>query len=197
MKQAIKSDNFAEKYIELDLRFQELLNIEFDECTFVKCDFSNTKFKNCIFHSCTFLQCDLSLVNVVYSKFLEIAFIDCKVIGIDWTKASWNSLIKTPIKFESSIINSSSFYGLDLKGMILKECEAKDVDFRETDLSEADFSYSDFSDTSFLHTNLTKVNFSYAKNFNIDIQANILKGAIFSRYDAIRLLSAFEIEFVE
>jgi fluoroquinolone resistance protein len=99
--------------------------------------------------------------------------------------------------FKTSVINSSSFYGLELEGLSIKECEAKDVDFREANLSEATFIYTDLSEALFFNTNLLKVNFSYAQNFNIDIKNNPLEGAIFSRYEAIRLLSGLGIELID
>jgi len=193
----IDDDNFAEEYENLDLSSKEFTNIEFDECIFKKCDLSNSSFRNCIFTGCSFYNCDLSLIKVVNSKISDISFVDCKIIGVDWTKASWDSLIKKPIKFKTSVINSSSFYGLELEGMKIKECEAIDVDFRETNLNEADFTCTDFKNSIFFNTNLAKVDFSYAKNFNIDIKNNILKGALFSRYEAINLLNSIGIELID
>lgn len=190
-------DNFAEDYKNLNLSFNEFENIEFDECSFEKCNFSHVSFKNCIFEGCKFYNCDLSLIRVINSKFSEVSFIDCKIIGVDWTKAYWDSLIKKPSFFQNSALTSSSFYGLDLPGLILKECEAKDVDFRATNLEESDLSYTDFTDAAFFDTNLTKANLSYARNFNIDIKTNTLEGAKFSRYEAVRLLDGLGIELID
>jgi len=193
----IAEDNFAEEYEDLDISSKEFVKIEFDECTFRKCDLSHSSFKDCIFTECSFYNCDLSLVKVTNSKISDVSFVDCKVIGVDWTRASWDSLIKKPMKFKTSIINSSSFYGLELEGMKLKECEARDVDFREANLKESDFSFTDFENSIFFNTNLSEVNFSYAKNFNIDIKNNILKDALFSRYEAINLLNGIGIKIID
>ncbi len=57
--------------------------------------------------------------------------------------------------------------------------------------------YTDFTDAAFLNTNLSKVDFTYAEKFNIDIKNNILEGAKFNRYEAVRLLSGFGIDFVD
>ncbi len=101
------------------------------------------------------------------------------------------------MKFETSVLNSSSFYGLNVEKLTLKECEAKDVDFRESNLKEADFSYSDLTDAVFFNTDLSNANFSHAQQFNIDIKNNILNGAKFSRYEAVRLLGGLGIELVD
>ena len=192
-----KEDNFAEDYENLDLNFKEFVNIEFEECSFKKCNFSNSKFKNSIFSGCSFYNCDLTLLGVINSKFSEVTFIDCKIIGVDWTKACWDSLTTKPMKFQTSVLNSSSFYGLNLEKLTIKECEAKDVDFREANLKEADFTFTDFTDATFFNTNLTNANFGYAKEFNININHNILNGAKFSRYEAIRLLISLGIKLVD
>lgn len=197
MNTAIKYDNFAEDYRNLDLHSGELSNIEFDQCTFTQCNFAHTLFKSCLFTGCVFRNCELSLMRVINSKFSDVIFVDCKVIGVDWTKANWDSLIKNPMKFEGSVLNGSSFYGLCLEELILKECEAKDVDFTGANLSESTLTYTNFSEAVFSNTNLSKANFSYAENFDIDIKTNTLKGAIFSRYDAIRLLSGLGIELID
>lgn len=192
-----EEDNFAEEYEDLNIRSKEFTKIEFDECIFRKCDFSSSSFINCIFTGCYFYNCDLSLIKILNTKFSDINFIDCKVIGVDWTKASWDSLVNKPIKFKNTVINSSSFYGLKLESMEVKDCEARDVDFREANLKESNFTCTDFQKSIFFNTNLTKVNFSYAQNFNIDIKNNILKGALFSRYEALTLLNGLEIEFID
>jgi len=197
MNIVFSKDNFAEDYEDLNLTHKEFVHVEFDECSFKKCDFSHSLFKNSIFTGCRFYNCNLSLISVLDSKFSEVTFIDCKIIGVDWTKACWKSLTTKPMKFQTSVLNSSSFYGLDLEKLTLKECEAKDVDFREANLKESNFIYTDFTDAVFSNTNLSKVDFTYTENFNIDIKNNILEGTKFSRYQAIRLLSGFGIEFVD
>jgi len=190
-------DNFAEEYENLNISQQEYVKIEFDECTFTKCNLSHASFKNCIFAGCHFIDCDLSVVTVINSKFSDIRFSDCKLIGIDWTRASWDSLIKQPMKFSNSVVNSSSFYGLELDGLELHACEVRDVDFTNANLKESDLRYSDFTNSIFANTNLSKANFSYAKNFDIDIKNNILKGALFSRYEAVLLLSSLGINLID
>jgi uncharacterized protein YjbI with pentapeptide repeats len=194
MNTPFSNDNFAEDYENLDFNSQEFLNLEFDECTFTKCHFGSSSFKNCKFMGCRFHNCDLSLIKVLNSKFSDMTFTDCKIIGVDWSRACWDSLILKPLKFETSVLNSSSFYGLNLEGLILRECEAKDVDFREANLCWGIFVYADFQDSLFFNTNLSKANFSHAKGFDIDVKTNILEGAVFSRNEAVRLLEGLGIE---
>jgi len=190
-----QKDNFAEDY--KNIKTKELLYLEFDECSFNKCDFSNAILKNSIFSGCIFSSCNLSLMSIIDCKFSDVTFIDCKIIGVDWTKANWDSLSIMPMKFKTSVIDSSSFYGLDLDSWIIEECEAKDVDFTNSNLSNISFKYTKLTDSIFANTNLTKANFTHSEQFNIDIQNNNLDGAKFSRYESIRLLSSLNIELVD
>ena len=193
----IEEDNFAESYENLALSGQEIVDTEFEDCTFLKCDLSSIIFKRCKFSDCYFKACDLSLMQVVDSQFSAVTFEDCKIIGVDWSKASWDSLTKRPLKFKNSVLNDSSFWGLVLESIMIHACEVKEVDFREANLKEADLSDSDFEKALFRNTNLSLADFSHASNFDIDVKLNDIKEAKFSRYEAIRLLSGLGIELVD
>jgi fluoroquinolone resistance protein len=171
---------------------------EFDGCTFKECDFSETVFSKCKFIDCQFFQCNLSLAKITLSKFSDVAFDECKMVGMDWTKAAWSSLaLASPIKFHKCILNDSSFFGLNLEELAMEECKAHDVDFRECNLTEANFSYTDFAHSLFKKTNLARANFAEAINYDIDIYVNEIKGAKFCRYEAARLLEGLGIELVD
>lgn len=172
--------------------------IEFDSCKFTECDFSDANFTRCKFIDCHFLKCNLSVLKVEYSKFFDVIFEDCKMVGVNWTKADWPSLaLCAPIKLQKCIINDSSFYGLKLKELVIEECKAHDVDFREGDFTEANFSYSKFSGSLFNSTNLTGADFTEATDYHIDIYNNRINQAKFSRYEAVSLLESLDVELVD
>ena len=79
----------------------------------------------------------------------------------------------------------------------MRECRAKEVDFRNATLQKADFTGSDFKGALFANTHLEGANFTDAQNTSIDIRSNHLKGAIFSRYEALFLLESMGIVLVE
>lgn len=177
---------------------REISGKEFDSCTFRECDLSEVVLSKCKFIDCQFIQCNFSLMKVSLSKFSDVIFDECKMVGVDWTKAAWSSLALTaPIKFHKCILNDSSFFGLGLEELVMEECKAHDVDFRECNLTEANFSYSDFSHSLFKKTNLTRANFAEAINYDIDIYFNEIKGAKFCRYEAARLLEGLGIELLD
>lgn len=193
----IEEDNFAESFKELDLSGQVIIGKEFDDCTFDKCDFSHTAFKNCKFITCHFLHCNLSVMQVLDSQFNGCSFEDSKVIGVDWTKASWSALTQRAPKFIRCVLNDSSFWGLELEAIMISGCEARDVDFRESNLKKANLCDTDFTNALFRNTIMIEANFTHASNFDIDVRVNDIKGAKFSRYEAIRLLGGLGIELVD
>ena len=79
----------------------------------------------------------------------------------------------------------------------MKECRAKDVDFSNASLQKANFTGSDFKGALFGNTHLENANFTDAQNTTIDIRSNHLKGAIFSRYEALYLLETMGIVLVD
>ena len=187
--EVIKGSDFSGKVIS---------SKEFDGCTFEKCDFSEATFKRCSFVDCEFTNCNLSLVKIEYSKFSDVSFRESKLIGINWTKVAWPSLIfSSPIKFYKSILNDCSFYGLSMKDLVMEECKAHNVDFREGDFSNSNFTYTDLSGCFFVNTNLSGANFTEATDYDIDVYQNTIKKAKFSRFEAIRLLGSLEVELVD
>jgi len=171
---------------------------EYESCTFKDCDFSEMVFTGCKFIDCTFTACNLSLIEVGGSRFRDVVFRECKVIGVNWTKASWPRLaLSSPLKFHKCIINDSSFFGLSLEEIVIEECKAHDVDFREGNFSRANFSFTDFTHSLFGKTSLAGADLSEAMNYDIDVHENDIKHALFSRQEAIRLLDSLEIELVD
>lgn len=78
----------------------------------------------------------------------------------------------------------------------MKECRAKEVDFRSALLQNANFTGTDFKGALFGDTHLENANFTDVCNTQIDIRTNHLKGAIFSRFEALALLEGLGIVLV-
>lgn len=169
----------------------------FDGCIFKGCDFTHTVFSSCKFVECTFINCNLSLIQVIHCEYNDTCFDGCKVIGVDWTKASWSSIVGFgALRFEHSNLNDSSFYGLKLHDIVLQECELQNVDFREGDFTQANFSKSNLNEALFANTMLEKANFIDATNMYIDITINHVAQAKFRRMDAVVLLEPLGLDLV-
>jgi uncharacterized protein YjbI with pentapeptide repeats len=138
------------------------------------------------------------LLRVEQSTFRNTTFKDSKVIGVDWTMASWSKFISfSPVNFYECVIDFSTFIGLSLVKISFKECGVKDVDFSGADLTEADFSKAVLSKSQFRNTNLTQANFEDATDYTIDVTVNMVSKAKFSLPEAISLLRGLEIKLVD
>lgn len=191
-------DIFGEKFEGINLKNTKISQSEFDDCSFVSCDFSETFLSNCKFIECRFENCNFSLAKFTDSKLSDIDFVSCKMIGIDWTMADWKSLLNSnPLRFSHSILNDSTFYGLHLENLQMVECELKEVDFSSALLKNANFSKSDFKGALFGNTNLEGANFTDTTNTMINLSTNKLKGAIFNKDEALYLLQTMGIVLVD
>lgn len=178
-----------------DFNQQVITEKEFDNCTFKNCNFTEAQLKKCKLIECTFSLCNLSNLHVNQSSFNDVFFEECKMVGINWTKAHWPIIkLSCPLRFNKCILNDSTFLGLSLREMLMTECKAHDVDFREADCFEANFSYTDFTHSLFNKTNLKKADFSESLNYQINVFENDVKGAKFSLPEAVNLLRGLEIE---
>lgn len=87
--------------------------------------------------------------------------------------------------------------GLKLNEIIIEECKAHEVDFREGSFCNANFTFTDFTNSLFNETNLSGSDFTEAVNYLIDINNNKIKGAKFSRLEALSLLEYLGIELID
>ncbi|MDA3946546.1 MAG: pentapeptide repeat-containing protein [Helicobacteraceae bacterium] len=193
-----KDEYEQEQFKGLDLSGETFNGITFEECLFAKCHFNETTFRGCSFEDCRFIECDMSVAKFGNSKFESVQFEGCRLSGIDWTLAAYSDyLYASPYTFENCIMDYGSFFGLRLHDLVMRECKVSEVDFREADLLNASFVRSDLSHTVFRNTKLVKADFSGAEHYTIDLTANQLKGAKFSRDEAVHLLEPLEIELVD
>ncbi|WP_445945616.1 pentapeptide repeat-containing protein [Shewanella sp.] len=189
---------FDHNFEDLDMPEKMLSNIEFEQCVFYRCNFSEVMFSGCKFLECRFVQCNFSLARLGFSIFDSAEFDECKLLGIDWTQAQWPQFSSgSAVSFNQCILDSGSFMGQQLKLMKMRHCRAHDVDFRDANLSQAEVEGTSFSHSLFHRTNLTKANFTDATGFHIDVNNNAIKGAIFSRLEALTLLESLGIELVD
>ncbi len=196
-----QKDYYAEQFKQLDITGIEntlTQGLSFEDCLFENCDFSQVDFSLCQFEQCNFVNCNFSLAVLKGARMNAIHFKDCKLLGIDWSLLHWPSIaLDSLVAFDSCVLNDSSFYGLTLQALKVVECRCFDVDFREGDFNQGDFSHTDFRGSLFNRTNLSGCDFAESLNYDIDMMINQVKGAKFSRHEAVRLLHSFDIELLD
>ncbi|AXH12562.1 pentapeptide repeat-containing protein [Halarcobacter bivalviorum] len=181
-------DYWEEEFVKY--KEKELYKIYFDNCTFIKCDFSKALIDSCKFTECTFINCDLSLASLKSSTFNDVKFENSKLIGISWSSCDE----PFDVNFDSCNISQNSFHLLDLRKMLFKNSIIKDTGFEECNLEKAIFDNCDLELSSFIKNNLKKANFETSKNYLIDPKLNDLKDTSFSLPEALSFLTLLPIK---
>lgn len=169
---------------------KEFLKAEYENCAFTGCIFTKTDLSGIVFSECVFENCDLSMACLKSTSFRDVRLKDCKLLGLRFDECD-NFLLS--LHFEDCIVNFSSFYGLQLKGIIFKGCKLEQVDFAETDLKNSSFKNCDLSGANFGNTNLEGSDLHSATNFSIDPEANRVSKAKFSAQNITGLLDRYNI----
>jgi uncharacterized protein YjbI with pentapeptide repeats len=192
-----RRDHSGQRFRDLHRVGATLEGLRFEDCRFEHCDFSDAALRDCRFRDCEFADCNLSLARLSGSQF-DARFVDCKLVGIDWTQAHWPTIrIGGALAFERCALNDSSFFGLSLRELAMIECRAHDVDFTDADLEDADFRHSDLRGALFRRCRLARADFREAQNYRIDVFLNDVKQAKFSLPEAVTLLYGLDIDLTE
>jgi len=164
---------------------------EYDNCTFIACNFENQNLTNYMFVDCEFVDCNLSLIKVPNTAFKAVQFTNCKLLGIDFSES--NPFLLN-MNFDSCIMNLTSFYQLKFKQKKFKNCTLNEADITESDLSESVFEDCDLKRAIFDRSILIKTDFKTAHNFSIDVENNKIKGAKFSKANLAGLLTKYQLK---
>lgn len=171
--------------------FAEIEGDSFTGCIFEACDFSSQDLSNIRFLDCMFNECNWTMPKLVHTRLQNVIFRECKLMGVDFTSCDSNFL---HLSFEKCLVRGCNFIDLPLKGSVFKECQIKECQFIQANLEKADFSQSILEGSIFHNTNLKYANFEEAVQFQIDPLNNVLKGAKFSKFEALSLLKGLGIE---
>lgn len=166
-------DNLAER---CDARHL-LGHTEFDEFRFVNCDFSGADFSRLRFTDCLFEHCNLSSVRLAGTALQNVAFADCKLLGLQFT-ACRDMLFG--VHFDQCQLRYASFAGRAMPGTRFVGCQLEDADFADADLSHAAFENCALDGAVFQNTRLLGADFRTATGFIIDPETNPLAGAHFT-----------------
>jgi fluoroquinolone resistance protein len=175
----------------IDFTENKLIPGEFENCTFMNCNFKNIDLSNFIFNDCKFDSCDFSLAILKNTLLNDIKFFNCKLLGLHFEDCNDFVFI---VHFENCNLKLSSFYQCKMKNMRFKNCSLEDVDFTETNLTNATFENCDLQNAVFLETNLEKVDFVSSYNYSFDPEKNRIKKAKFSKSGISGLLDKYDIE---
>ena len=169
----------------------KLTEQEYDQYSFVICNFAEADLSNIKFTDCEFVNCNFALTNITNTALRECVFIDCKFSGIHFDNCK-DLLFE--VGFTNCHLNLCSFYRKTLKGTSFKNTKLIETDFAECDLSKSVFDHCDLSGATFDQTNLEGADLRTAYNYAIDPEANRIKKAKFSSASVAGLLNKYDIE---
>ena len=172
-------------------RDEPLTRGEYESCSFIACDFTDTNLSNFRFTDCEFSDCNLSLIKINGTSFQNIIFNKCKILGLHFEDCNPFGL---SFQFNNSILNHSSFYKVKTKGTVFSNSQLHSVDFADSDFSACIFDNCDLLDATFDNTILEKTDFRTSYNYSINPLTNRIKKAKFSLNNIAGLLQYFDIE---
>lgn len=186
----IETTNEDKVFKSLDLSNHPLVEHSFTNCTFEHCTFVNGLWGNAKFYSCTFTCCNMSFVKVDGCFLQNVAFNECKLVGIEFYKCNKTFFC---VNTKQSILLNCNFSDLSMPKASFHKTQLKECYFTNTQLIEADFTDTDLQGSIFHKCKLDKADFRHAKNYALNLQANTAKKAHFSSPEVMTLLKSFDI----
>ncbi len=160
----------------------------YEHCTFQRCDLSRADLSKSKFIACTFTGCDLSMVRWRGASLQDVAFSECKLLGVDFSVCSE---MLFSVRFDACTLDHSILAGRRMSKTRFSKCSLKGVDLEGADLSAAVFQQCDLQDAVFARTVLKGADLTTAHGFRIHPDGNELEGARFSVEGAIGLLAPY------
>ncbi len=184
----------SEIYKNVDYVATPLPVAEYDNCTFINCNFAEGDLSKTSFLECKFEHCNLSNVSLKQTAFKEVEFEHCKMVGVDFSNCN-DFLLE--MNFEACQLDLTSFYLLTLKGIRFLQCSLREADFTNTNFTDAVFEQRDLQRAIFDRTTLENADLSTAQNYTIDPDNNQIQKAKFSLSGLPGLLQKYRIIVTE
>ncbi len=174
-----------------ELDFPEICKAtEYFNCTFKRCNFTESDISHLIFIECTFDECNMKMIKVANTTFKDVMFRKSNLMGVNFFECNKFML---SFSFEKCDLRLASFNSLSLKKIKISDSLLKEVDFTDADISEARLIKCDLENAIFDHTMIKKADLSSSENYSIDPEINTLTGSRFSLYGLPGLLDKYNI----
>lgn len=154
-----------ENEIYKNIKFDNIVNVIYDNCTFIDCDFSNINITDASFLNTQFIGCKMIGITIDYTYLKNTIFKECKM---DLFSICDNTIIN--VKFINSSLKEGKLYNNKLSK------------------NSYIFENNDMSNIS-INDNLNKVSLIGNNISGINININNIKGSIISSDQAIILCS--------
>lgn len=179
-----------ETFDKTDGRATPLQKGEYEHCTFTNCDLAEADLGGIRFVDCRFEGCNLSLAKTPKTAWREVAFVNCKMLGLRFDACDAFGL---SFSFEGCVLDHSSFYKVKALKTRFKHTQLHEVDLTECDLSGSVFADCDLAGATFDNTNIEKADLRTAYNYALDPERNRIKKAAFATAGLPGLLGKYGI----
>jgi fluoroquinolone resistance protein len=164
---------------------------EYEQCTFVNCDWTGADLRHVKWMACRFVDCNLSLANIEHAAFQDVHFERCKMLGLRFDRCNGFGL---SLGFERCVLNDCSFFRLVLKKTAFIHCSLIHADFAEANLTEAVFDDCNLDGAIFDQTNLQKADLRTAYHWVVDPEQNQIRQARFEAENLAGLLTKYDLK---
>lgn len=158
--------------------------VEFLNCNFNGMNLSSKKFKRCKFVECKFVNCNFSNCSFEFSSMRDISFVDCKMVGINWTRL----IGINDLSFENCLLDYNVFNGLTLHSLNISNSSLKNADLSGGNFAKSKIINTNLESTTFNKSSLEGCDLSGSQKYYIDLKSTKLMNATFSFPEALSLL---------
>ena len=146
---------FYSKFNKVTLSNEKNTGVEFVDCIFDHCDFSNGYFPEMVAR--------------------RVIFKSCRMTGCDFTMSTLQDVV-----FDGCQLNYCNFSSSKINYVLLKNCMCQEAIFSSCKQTGLQFEQTSLSGTEFFRTSLKNVDFRTSNIQNIIVEIGSLKGSIMS-----------------
>ena len=151
---------------------RELANLSFDGLSLVGLDLADRLIEDCTFHDAVLTdakfnasvirRCEFTDAAVQGADFFSVAFEDCKMMGLDFTRGTrLAAATLTNVNLDYSLLRGADLADLEFTGCFLREC---------------DLTNADLTDATFVDCDLTDADWTGATTRNTDVRGSRIRG---------------------
>lgn len=179
---------YKESYLSLDFSATKLPDTDFEHCLFKGCTFTDISGIN--FSDCEFELCNFSNAKAGATGIKDCRFTESKLMGVNFSRtkdfgfaAHFKGCNLSYASFDKKKLFKSSFLHSNLQG----------ANFTQADLSKCTIQHCNFVESVFMHTDISGVDFTTNNHFLIDPNLNKVKKAKFASHALSGLLYLYDI----
>ena len=166
----IKEDTEVEgyKFIDQVIVDHKLDKVDFHQCIFQNCTFTECHFEKIYFLDVVFKHCNFSNIDMNDSTFKRVVFDACKLTGTN---------------FSDGVIDHAHFTSCSAQYANLTNMKIENALFKDSDFSNAFMQGQHYKNVAYENCKLISTDFYKTKLKDIDLSSNMIAGIAVSDYE--------------